>query len=95
MLLTNISYHQLLSINPKKIINFVEKLKMLLTNFAFFFSVFSRLKMYFNYLTVCERLENPWITDHNFFNLRGRIIFLICKYSWKGYHTSVETFNHQ
>jgi hypothetical protein len=59
MLLTNISYHQLLSINPKKIINFVEKLKMLLTNFAFFFSVFSRLKMYFNYLTVCERLETP------------------------------------
>jgi hypothetical protein len=37
------------------------------------------LKMYFNYLTVCERLENPWITSHNFVNFGGRIVFLLCK----------------
>jgi hypothetical protein len=43
------------------------------------FLSFPRLKIYFNYLTVCKKLKNPWVTGLNFVNLRGGIIFLLCE----------------
>jgi len=50
--------------------NSMKEKQILLCMQAYFLS-FSRLKMYFNYLIVCERLENPWITGHNFVNFEG------------------------
>jgi hypothetical protein len=44
-----------------------------------YFLFFSKLNMYFNYLTVCEMSKNSWETGLNFVNLGGRIIFLLCK----------------
>ena len=44
-----------------------------------YFLSFTRLKMYFNYLTVCEMSKNLWATSLNFVNLGDKILFLLCK----------------
>lgn len=47
--------------------------------YAKLFLSFPRLKIYFNYLTICEILKNSRATSFNCINLGGIIIFLICK----------------
>jgi hypothetical protein len=47
--------------------------------------------MYFNYLTVCEKLKNLWATNLNFVNLRDIIIFYYANNHQK---TIIPTLKH-
>ena len=60
---------------------------------SLFFS-FPRLKMYFNYLTVCEMSKKPQAIGLNFINLMVKQYFYYANNREKDYYTYVDMFNN-